>query len=290
MNKEEIRNWWAQNPMTYGLDHGSSEYGDQAHKKQVEFGSKEFFKEADNVFYNWNKPLHDGEKKFGKLFPYQLYKGKKVLEIGCGMGCMAMNWALNGADIAAVDLNPVAVQQTKKRFELFSLKGMIQEEDANNLSFGNDTFDYVYSWGVLHHSPNLQKSIEELMRVLKPGGEFGIMLYNRKSLLHYYMTMYIEGFLHYESNFLSPLELASRYGDGGRNEGNPYTWPVTKNEMKKILDNYSSGYKFKILGTDLDSIFKYNVVVLGFFLPKILKKPWARRFGWSLWMHGKKNR
>ena len=151
-------------------------------------------------------------------------------------------------------------------------------------------FDYAYSWGVLHHSPNLGLSLAEMMRVIRPGGEFGVMLYNRSSFLHCYLTAYIEGFLHYESQFLSPLQLASRYGDGGREEGNPHTWPVTAGEVHDMLIPLADQCEIAVLGTDLDSVFKYLLPGIGLVLPIWAKKPWARRFGWSLWITGRRKK
>lgn len=128
-----------------------------------------------------------------------------------------------------------------------------------------------------------------MMRVIKPGGRFGIMLYNRHSVLHWYMTEYIEGFLHMENKFLNSLELASRYGDGAREEGNPHTWPVTKKEMNNLLGSYCKDLNIRVLGTDLDFAFRHLLPGLGLILPAWLKKTWARRYGWSLWMEGHKN-
>jgi len=271
--------------MTYGSEHGRTVYDDAAYQ----MGSKEFFDRLDREFYSWNRPLHD-TRPFDRLFPYGDYRdGKKVLEIGCGLGTLAMNWARNGAGITAVDLNPTSIAQTRKRFELMGLNGVIEPMDARKLAFADGSFDYVYSWGVLHHSPNLEQSLDEMMRVLKPGGGFGVMVYNRRSLLHWYKTLWIEGFLHYESRFLDPLQLASRYGDGARAEGNPHTWPVTKSELRKMLGAHSGDLHIKTLGTDLDTVFHSLLPGLGLVLPGWAKKPWARHFGWSLWAHGHKN-
>jgi ubiquinone/menaquinone biosynthesis C-methylase UbiE len=282
--KQDIQNWWTKHPMTYSDFHGQSEFIGT----QYEIGTFRFFERLDQEFYSWNKPLHD-RRPFDRLFPYDQYPpGTRVLEIGCGLGTMAMNWALQGVDITAVDLSPFAVEQTKKRFELYGLKGEVRLEDANQLSFRDGKFDYAYSWGVLHHSPNLEKSISEMMRVTKSGGGFGIMLYNRRSLMHWYMTEYIEGFLHYESRFLKPLELASRYGDGAREEGNPYTWPVTSKEIRRLVGPFSRDMKIRILGTELDGLFRLLLPGLGLILPTWAKKVWSRQFGWSLWAYGHK--
>lgn len=281
---EDVQNWWAENPMTYGVVHGRTQFADG----DFDIGSRGFFDRLDAEFYSWNKPLHD-KKPFDRLFPYDRYgAGAKVLEIGCGLGTMAMNWARNGVDMTAVDLNPTSISQTRKRLELHQFSADVRLMDGNRLDFADGTFDYVYSWGVLHHSPNLEQSLAEMMRVLKPGGEFGLMLYNRRSLLHWYKTLYVEGWLHGESRFLGPLELASRYGDGARDEGNPHTWPVTEDEVKAMLKDFVPDVSARILGTDLDGCFTSLLPGLGLLLPAWAKKPWARRFGWSLWFSGRK--
>lgn len=277
----DVRDWWSAQPMTYGGTHGETNYAGGS----VERGSREFFERADRRFFSWNMPLHD-HRPFGRLFPYDDYRGKKVLEVGCGMGAMTMNWARAGAQMTAVDLTPTAVEQTRRRLEIFGLQAEVKQADGRKLPFEDGQFDYVYSWGVLHHSPDLERSIAELMRVVKPGGGFGVMLYHRHSFLYGYMVRFLEGFLHYENRFLDPLALASRYGDGAREEGNPHTWPITKAEARDLFGKFSRDIKIDVLGTDLDSIFPYVIPGLGEFLPAWFKKPWARRFGWSLWMHG----
>jgi 2-polyprenyl-3-methyl-5-hydroxy-6-metoxy-1,4-benzoquinol methylase len=282
-NKRDIQEWWAENPMTYGQVHGRVKYNDGVY----DVGSREFFDRVDQEFYSWNRPLHD-KKPFDRLFPYEDFINSNVLEIGCGMGTMLMNWAFNGAKCTGVDLNPTSIEQTRKRFEIHGLIGNIRLEDANNLSFKDNQFDYVYSWGVLHHSPNLDQSIKELFRVLKPGGGFGVMLYNRRSFYQWYMTAYVEGFLHNENQWLTPLELNSRYGDGAREEGNPYTWPVTKNEGLAMISPFSRDSCVRILGTELDDVLRKMIPGLGNHLPKFMIKSLARRWGWSLWFYGHK--
>ena len=280
--KDQVKQWWAGNPQTYGDTHGQAVYGGKA----VEPGSLEFYEQVDRKFYSWNRSLH-GAAPFDRLFPYSDYpRGSRVLEIGCGMGTMAMNWAKRGVQMTAVDLNPVAVERTRRRFELMLLDGDIHPEDGNLLSFADNAFDYVYSWGVLHHSPNLEQSVAEMMRVLRPGGGFGIMLYNRRSLLYGYMTRYLEGFLHGEARHLAPLALASRYADGGFEEGNPHTWPVTRNELLAMFSPKARDVKVRVLGTELDSLFRLMLPGVGLLVPRIVAKAWARRWGWSLWAWG----
>ncbi len=140
-DKGAISDWWRDNPQTYGEAHGQTDYQDGAYT----FGTKAFFERVDNEFIEWNRPLHD-KKPFDRIFPYADYgAGAKVLEIGCGMGTMAMHWAKNGSSVTAVDLNPKSIEQTKTRFDEYGLRGVIQTEDANALSFEPASFDYTYS-------------------------------------------------------------------------------------------------------------------------------------------------
>ncbi len=125
--------------------------------------------------------------------------------------------------------------------------------------------------------------------MLKPGGGFGVMLYNRQSFYQWYMTDYVEGFLHREAKFLTPLELNSRYGDGHREEGNPHTWPITKKEGLELLKLFTKDASVRVLGTDLDCVLKLMSPGISSFIPKPIIKAFARRWGWSLWFHGTKN-
>jgi SAM-dependent methyltransferase len=288
--KAAIKEWWAARPMTYGTAHGETSYQRHGDVESLALGTRDFFAAVDNRFYQWNEPLHTRDGFFGRIFPYERYRGGRVLEVGCGLGTMAMNWAEHGARVTAVDLNPVAAAQTAHRFRLLGLPGSMTQTDADALPFRNGAFDYAYSWGVLHHSPNLRMSIEELFRVLRPGGEFGVMVYHRDSIRYRYRIRYVEGFLHGESRFLGPLELASRYTDGLESEGNPHTWPVTRREMEALFAPTSERLRIDAFGEELDSIFDLLLPKVRRYIPKTVKRSWARRWGWSLWISGSKKR
>lgn len=282
--KAAIRRWWADYPMTYGDEHGGTEYRDASGAIRVPLSSREFFERADATFYRWNEPLHSPDGRFARLFDYPAYRGKRVLEVGCGMGCMAMNWALQGAHVTAVDLNPVAVAQTRRRFELFNLSGEVVEVDGERLPFDDGTFDYVYSWGVLHHTPGTRQAIAEIRRVLKPGGATGVMLYNRKSFLYWFIVRWQEGFVNLESRCLDERTLASRYADGDRREGNPHTWPVTVDEIYKDLFHQFDAVRVQVLGTDVPNVLNIWAPELGTKTAgKKTIEALARRWGWSLW-------
>jgi ubiquinone/menaquinone biosynthesis C-methylase UbiE len=279
-----VQSWWTENPMVYGLRHGSPVYEHEGKVTEVEPGDTEFFENVDEQFYAWNRPLHASDRPFDRIFPYDEFKGRRVLEVGCGMGTMAMNWAIQGARISPVDLTKTAVRQTKRRFTLKEINCTPCQAQAESLPFADESFPYAYSWGVLHHTPNIRKTLQEIHRVLEPGGRAGVMLYNRSSVLYLFWIRFYEGWLHREGRFLDPVELASRYGDGSREEGNPHTWPVTEKEIYEDLFRPFSRVRVTILGTELDNIFRRVMPGIGSILPRFVKKAYARRWGWSLWI------
>ncbi len=287
--KQKIKEWWAENPQTYAYVHGKALYKNRDGSfKEVKPGSLDFFRKVDEAFYEYNRPLHTKDDPFGKIFLYDKFRHKNVLEIGCGMGTMAMLWAMNGAKITAIDLNPFSLEQTKARFSLMGVQGSISQADAHDLPFASESFDYVYSWGVLHHSPNLERSLQEMFRVLRRGGTFGVMLYNRGSLLYRYRIKYLEGYIHMENRFLNEVQMASRYADGSEKEGNPYTWPETKEKVTQLFAPYCSDLEKRLFGTELDYYLKLLLVGFSILVPRFTRKSWARRYGWCMWVCGEK--
>lgn len=115
--------------------------------------------------------------------------GKRVLEIGVGLGADHQQFAEAGAELFGCDLTKRAIEHTLRRLALFELHSKLQQADAEALPYENDCFDIVYSWGVLHHSPNTPKAVEEVHRVLKPGGEAKVMIYHRYSFVGYMLWL-----------------------------------------------------------------------------------------------------
>jgi ubiquinone/menaquinone biosynthesis C-methylase UbiE len=109
-------------------------------------------------------------------------RGQRVLEIGVGMGADYEQWLKAGAIADGVDLSPISLRRAQRRCELAGLVPDLRFADAENLPFTSNTFDVVYSYGVMHHSSDTAKCINEAWRVLKPGGEVRIMLYHHVSL------------------------------------------------------------------------------------------------------------
>lgn len=110
-------------------------------------------------------------------------KGRRVLEIGVGLGADHQRFAEAGADLFGIDITARAVKHTAHRLETFGLSSRLTVGDAERLEFADEYFDVVYSWGVLHHSPDTPKAVREVFRVLKSGGCVRAMIYHKWSLV-----------------------------------------------------------------------------------------------------------
>ena len=108
--------------------------------------------------------------------------GQRVLEVGVGMGADYLEWLKAGAEASGVDLSSTSLEQATRRCEMAGYAPDLRVSDAEHLPFPDDTFDIVYSYGVMHHSPNTPQCIREAWRVLKPGGALRIMIYHHPSL------------------------------------------------------------------------------------------------------------
>ena len=126
----------------------------------------------------------DGDMIF-PLARFSESKGLKVLEVGVGLGADHQQFAEAGAELYGIDLTEKAVEHTRKRLAYLGCESNLSVGDAEELDFPDESFDLVYSWGVLHHSPNTHKAISEVYRVLKRGGGARIMIYHKWSMIGY---------------------------------------------------------------------------------------------------------
>lgn len=108
--------------------------------------------------------------------------GKRVLEIGVGMGADYLQWLKAGAIATGVDLSSASLERARQRCEMAGYAPDLHEADAECLPFADNTFDIVYSYGVMHHSPDTSRCVGEARRVLRPGGSLRIMIYHHPSL------------------------------------------------------------------------------------------------------------
>ena len=118
-----------------------------------------------------------------KFADFDKFENKKILEIGVGLGADHQKFVEVGANTYGIDLTARAIEITKKRLSCYDLSSNLKIGDAENLEFSDNSFDFIYSWGVIHHSPDTQKAVDEIYRVLKPGGTAKIMIYHKWSVV-----------------------------------------------------------------------------------------------------------
>jgi len=117
-------------------------------------------------------------------------RNRDVLEIGVGMGADHAEWAkMSPRSLSGIDLTPRAIELTRARLEAHGLHSNLECGDAERLPFEDNSFDLVYSWGVLHHSPDTPRAVNEVFRVLRPGGIARIMIYHYWSITGYMLWL-----------------------------------------------------------------------------------------------------
>ncbi len=240
------------------------------------------------------------------------FKRKRVLEIGLGQGAEAQKIIEMGAIYNGIDLTEESVKRVKLRCEIFNLPyENIFVNNAENINFPNSVFDIVFSHGVIHHSPRIKKIIDEIYRVLKPGGMFVIMLYHRNSINYQISTKIIRRmgifllFVPGTSKIISkltnePIERLLKHKNNLKIEGIGYL------KLKKFIhkatdgpDNvYSSVFsekearklftKFKYLKFDKFLFNERHFPIIRNIISSNLKNKIASRYGWHLWCKGVK--
>lgn len=159
--KEEVRRFWEAAPC------GTS-------TAAAEPGSPEFFAQVERERYRL-------EPFIPRFAEFEQWRGKRVLEVGVGLGTDFVQFARAGAEAVGVDLTEAAVESVRLRLSSEGLEADVRVADAESLPFPDAGFDLVYSWGVLHHTPDTTRALAEIRRVLRPDGEARIMLYSRRS-------------------------------------------------------------------------------------------------------------
>jgi len=166
--KQEVREFWDR-----------AACGEQLYLRG--FGAEEFRKQAEIRY--------ELEPFILSFAEFEASTGKRVLEIGVGLGADHQRFAEAGAVLSGIDLTNRGVEITRRRFEKLGLKSDLQVGDAEQLAFPDNTFDSVYAWGVVHHSPDTQRTVREILRVLKPGGEARVMIYHKYSLVAFMLWL-----------------------------------------------------------------------------------------------------
>lgn len=169
--KQSVREYW--NAQTCGTDAAASEKFSRAYFDEIE------------AYRYATEPYIFSFAQFTR------FHGKSMLEIGLGAGTDFLQWVRAGALAHGIDLTEQSIEHVRRRLAVYGLEARdLRVSDAENLPYPDNHFDLVYSWGVIHHSPNTVRALEEIVRVLKPGGVMKIMIYNRHSLHTYYRWVY----------------------------------------------------------------------------------------------------
>jgi len=289
--KERVRAFWQANPC-------GTKFAD------AEPGSRRFYELVEEHRYEkeWHIPA---------AADFAGSRGLRVLEIGCGLGTDGAQFAKAGAEYTGVDLTEAAVELARKRFTLFNLPGEFRTADAENLDFADESFDLVYSHGVLHHTPDTARAVREVHRVLRPGRRAMVMLYHRNSynyrvnigilrragvhllrwnqglqLVHRLtgepvdsLREHARKFREDRSGYLGSQEFLNQNTDGA---GNPLARVYSRREARELFRDFSN--------VELRAFFlnKRFLPIIGSLLPRSLESALAARWGWHLWIYATK--
>ena len=225
-----------------------------------------------------------GAPPFSGLIPFDELSGRDVLEIGCGTGVHARLLAAAGARLTAVDLTPTAVELTRRRLELAGLKGDVREADAEALPFEDASFDFVWSWGVIHHSERTDAVIAEIARVLRPDGRLALMVYHRNSITFWIDYVLHRGVLRGGLLRESPDELANRWSDG------VIARHYTRRSFTRALSPWFDDVEMQVMGQIGEAIPLPRQVRrrVAPFVPIGVQRALLRRCGWFLYATGRR--
>ena len=221
-------------------------------------GTEAFFEELEN--YRFEKLDY-----LPKIVDFAAYNRKRLLEIGCGVGTDLVHFAKHGAIVTGVDLAEIAVELARKNFRLRGLSGDFHLMDGEKLQFPVETFDVVYAHGVIQYTADPARMVQEIHRVLKPGGKAILMVYNRLSWL----------------NFMSKI-----FGVRLEHEDAPVLRKYSSRTFRALLSEFSDieliPERFPVrtrLHRGLKAKMYNNFFVVGFnLIPRVLVRP----LGWHL--------
>ena len=209
-------------------------------------------------------------KKFIYYFPSMIDFLKQspshdFLEIGCGMGTDTIVFEREGFNVTGIDLTPAHLALAEKLFSLYNSRGVFIKGNAEALPFDDNSFGCVYSFGVLHHTKNTNKAIDEIYRVLQPNGRAVLMLYHKWSLNNLAHFITGKGFENVK---------------GGKDS--PITYRLSKNEVKRMCLPFSECY------IDTEYLFGAGWGILYDWIPKKIYYVLSKLMGWHLFVRLKK--
>ncbi len=237
-------------------------------------GSREYFDEVEARKYFV-------EPHIPAFAQFERWKGKRVLEVGCGIGTDTMNFARAGAKVTAVDCSEKSLDIARCRAEIYGLEIDFYQANAEELSkiVPVEEYDLVYSFGVIHHTPNPEKAISEIRKYMGPDSVFKMMVYHRRSWKVLWILMrYGKG------AFWKLTELIGRYSEA--QTGCPVTYSYTRKAVKQLLKGLTIQQMFveHMFAYRIPEYKKYQYVRLWYFryMPKRLFRWLEKKFGWHL--------
>lgn len=239
--KEQVQDQWNNNPV-------GSHYATTS-----EPHTREWFEEVEAYRYREYGPWMPSVMEFDR------HAGHDVLEIGGGMGTDLSRFATHGARVTDLDLSAGHLALARENFERRGLQGRFVHHDAERLPFDDRSFDLVYSNGVLHHTPNTRRVVEEIRRVLRPGGTVIVMMYAEQSI-HYWRELVWR--LGLERDMLkhhSMGEIMSRSVEISQNDARPLVKVYTAARLKMLFDGFERRvvYKRQLLSNELPAWLKW---------------------------------
>src|SRR6266487_1832101 len=288
MTITEVRGFWNTNPCQSDL---SSE---QDRRRYFQDLAKRRYQGRE-----WHVPV---------VAQFTAFDGKDVLEVGCGIATDGFEFAKNGARYVGVDLTPRSIELAKERFRLFGVPGRFEVSNAEErLPFLDNSFDHVYSFGVIHHSPAPEKIVREIYRVLRPGGTLTVMLYNRSSINYYVEIMFLRKIFRWclLPAFMSGLLAAATGFDRWKLEGHREMLKkkLTKEQwismntdgpfcpLARVYDRREAAILFKDFEKVRQEIWEFNVdhwSFIGKAIPASMANWIGRRWGWHRMIYARK--
>ena len=289
-NIVDVRGYWNANPCNSRLSQ--------------ETDRRRYFEEISRKRYegrDWHVPI---------VAKFNSFRGKDVLEIGCGIGTDGIEFARNGARYTGVDLTPKSTELAAERFGLFGVPGRFEVANAEEcLPFGDNCFDHVYSFGVIHHSPAPEKIIREIYRVLRPGGTLTVMLYNRSSINYYVEIMFLRRIFRwcllpaFMPGTLAAVTGFDRWKLEGHRDRLLKSKKLTKEEwismntdgpfcpLARVYNHQEAAVLFNAFENVRQEVWEFNVdhwSFIGKAMPNSLVKWLGRHWGWHRIIRGRK--
>ncbi len=250
-SQERNKLWWDALPMTYS-----------------DWDSKDRVPQSEADFIRIEKDFLSNNPWLEECFDFSQFKKSKVLEVGCGSGVASCIFAKQGAIVTSVDLSEKAIEISKLNAKAQVLNVEFLCMDAEKMAFDDDSYDFVFSWGVLHHSRDTFAGLKEIGRILKRGGRGMVMVYNKNSLRYYVLGLYyliFKGMLFHGYNLQTVQRL---FTDGY------YHRHFTSRELVKCL------YDAKLIVVDM-AVSDLNAHVIPF-LPNRINRWIRKHMGWFL--------